>query len=142
RPLGRTVLRAEPAPAVRGADSTRRARSRDPPPRSVRGQSRERPGGTPDGGRPLPACTRRGMKSHAWIGLLLVISVPLQAHAWGPEAHRAAAAIAAERLCRPTALELERLLGGQLLVEASTWPDHIRGESRWAHTRDRSKSVV
>ncbi|HUG99182.1 MAG TPA: S1/P1 nuclease [Gammaproteobacteria bacterium] len=76
------------------------------------------------------------MKSRAWLGLFLVISIPLQAYAWGPEAHRAAAAIAAERLCRPTALELERLLDGQALAEASTWPDRIRGESRWAHTRD------
>lgn len=76
------------------------------------------------------------MKPYAWIASLLAVSMPLQVHAWGPEAHRAAAAIAAERLCQPAAQELERLLGGQALAEASTWPDRIRGESRWAHTRD------
>ena len=76
------------------------------------------------------------MKSGAWIGLLLVISMPLQVHAWGPEAHRAAATITAERLCPSAAMELEPLLDGQTLPEASIWPDRIRGESRWAHTRD------
>jgi len=61
---------------------------------------------------------------------------PGTAPAWGPEGHRAAAWITAQRLCAPAATEIRRLLGEEELAEASLWPDRIRGEPGWAHTRD------
>ena len=76
------------------------------------------------------------MKSRARVGLVLALVLPLTAQAWGPEAHRAATAVAADRLCLAATAEVERLLGDTTLAEASLWPDRIRGEARWAHTRD------
>jgi hypothetical protein len=62
--------------------------------------------------------------------------VPATAPAWGPEGHRASAWITAQHLCAPAAGEIRRLLGEEDLAEASIWPDRIRGEPAWAHTRD------
>lgn len=67
---------------------------------------------------------------------VLAVVLPLTAQAWGPEAHRAATAIAADRLCPAATAGIERLLGDTTLAEAALWPDRIRGEARWAHTRD------
>jgi hypothetical protein len=61
---------------------------------------------------------------------------PLAATAWGPDGHRAAAAVTAERLCPAAAVAVEQLLDGMSLAEASTWPDGIRDQPAWAHTRD------
>jgi len=72
----------------------------------------------------------------AWAGLALALLVPAQGQAWGPEGHRAAAAITAERLCPAATAQVERLLGEMTIAEAALWPDRIRGEARWAHTRD------
>jgi hypothetical protein len=72
----------------------------------------------------------------AWTGLALVLLLPSLGHAWGPEGHRAAAAITAERLCPAAEAEVARLLGGMTLADAALWPDRIRSEAEWAHTRD------
>lgn len=61
---------------------------------------------------------------------------PLAAAAWGPDGHRAAAAVTAERLCPAAAVAVENLLDGMSLAAGSTWPDGIRDEPAWAHTRD------
>jgi hypothetical protein len=61
---------------------------------------------------------------------------PALALSWSFEGHRAAAAITAARLCAPAAAQVERLLDGMTLAEASTWPDQVRGTREWAHTRD------
>jgi hypothetical protein len=76
------------------------------------------------------------MRPGARLGLLLGLLLPLAAQAWGPEGHRAAAAITAERLCPAATREVERLLGEMSIAEAAIWPDRIRGEAGWAHTRD------
>lgn len=76
------------------------------------------------------------MRRWASPALTLALLLPIAAHAWGPEGHRATAAIAAQRLCPAADLELARLLGDMTMAEAATWPDQIRGEARWAHTRD------
>lgn len=71
----------------------------------------------------------------AILGLLAAL-LPVLAQAWGHDGHRAAAAIAVERLCDGAAREVAALLGDMTLSEASTWPDGIRSEPRWTHTRD------
>jgi hypothetical protein len=76
------------------------------------------------------------MRVRAGRCLALVLLLPVAAQAWGPEGHRAAAAVTAERLCLAATREVERVLGEMSLAEASNWPDRIRGEARWAHTRD------
>jgi hypothetical protein len=66
------------------------------------------------------------------VGLLWPLALP----AWGPDGHRAAAAVTAARLCPSAAAEIERLLDGLTLADAATWPDGIRDQPAWAHTRD------
>jgi hypothetical protein len=70
------------------------------------------------------------------LAFLVVLAWPPASLGWSHEGHRVAAALAAERLCPPAANEVDRLLGTTSLGELSTWPDRIRGEPRWAHTRD------
>jgi hypothetical protein len=68
--------------------------------------------------------------------VLLAALLPATAQAWGHDGHRAAATITAARLCENAADQVAQLLDDMTLLEASTWPDAIRGETRWAHTRD------
>ena len=68
--------------------------------------------------------------------MLLAALLPATAQAWGHDGHRAAATITAARLCERAADQVAALLDDMTLPEASTWPDGIRGEARWAHTRD------
>ena len=70
----------------------------------------------------------------AW--LLLCLAAPGMAQAWGPEGHRAAAKITSEGLCAAAREEIVRILDGTTLAEAALWPDRIRDEARWRHTRD------
>ncbi|MFU8895382.1 MAG: S1/P1 nuclease [Gammaproteobacteria bacterium] len=70
------------------------------------------------------------------LALLAVLLLPAAALAWGPDGHRAATAITADRLCPDVREEIDRLLGEMTLADAAAWPDTIRGESDWAHTRD------
>nr|WP_276611320.1 S1/P1 nuclease [Thioalkalivibrio sp. XN8] len=66
----------------------------------------------------------------------MALALPGLARAWGPEAHRAAAAVMVDRLCPAAQAELRAVLGDWTLEAAVVWPDRIRGEDRWAHTRD------
>lgn len=70
------------------------------------------------------------------IVLLVGLCWPLAVPAWGPDGHRAAAALTAERLCPAAADEAARLLDGLSFAEAAIWPDGIRDQPQWAHTRD------
>lgn len=76
------------------------------------------------------------MSRRARLGILLGLLCCSPALAWGPEGHRAASAITAERLCPAAAAGIAILLGETTLADASLWPDGIRDEARWAHTRD------
>jgi hypothetical protein len=67
---------------------------------------------------------------------VLALLAPAPAQSWGPEGHRAAAAITAGRLCPAASIEVARLLGEMSLGEASIWPDRVRGQARWAHAGD------
>ncbi len=68
--------------------------------------------------------------------LLVGLLWPLVLPAWGPDGHRAAAAVTTARLCPAAAAGIEQLLDGMSLADASTWPDGIRDQPAWAHTRD------
>lgn len=67
---------------------------------------------------------------------LCLLALPAPARAWGPDAHRAAAAVMSGRLCPAAEARLRAVLEDWPLDEAVVWPDRIRGEERWAHTRD------
>ncbi len=60
----------------------------------------------------------------------------LPAVAWGPPAHRAVAAATEARLCPPARRAVSALLGEESLAEASTWPDRVREQPGWGHTRE------
>lgn len=65
----------------------------------------------------------------------LVIWPVLQAAAYGPTGHRIAGAIAEDYLCEEARLEISQLLGGESLGSAGRWPDWIRADPKWRHTR-------
>ncbi|MDH3977693.1 MAG: S1/P1 nuclease [Gammaproteobacteria bacterium] len=56
-------------------------------------------------------------------------------YAYGSLGHEIVGEIAWQNLCEPAQVEVELLLGDESLGEASRWPDWIRGEREWAHTR-------
>ena len=76
-----------------------------------------------------------GLRAAAW-GALLALALPGPAQGWSGEAHRAAAAVTTGLLCPGAADEMATLLGDWSLEEAVVWPDRVRDQSRWAHTRD------
>jgi hypothetical protein len=61
---------------------------------------------------------------------------PGMAQGWGPEGHRAVAALAHERLCPAAIRETRAILGDQSLAEAALWPDRIRSDPAWSQTAD------
>jgi hypothetical protein len=71
-------------------------------------------------------------------GLLILwwVVAPGPAVAWGPKGHLAATALTESRLCPAARREVERLVGPQTLAEASLWPDTIRDDPAWRHTKD------
>ena len=60
---------------------------------------------------------------------LLLLAAP--ALAWGPTGHRVAALVAEDHLSRPALAEIETLLKGETLAEASTWADEVRERRTW-----------
>lgn len=65
----------------------------------------------------------------------VALSCSPAALAFGPTGHRVAGHIAAAHLCTGTRTALEPLLGGMTLAEAGLWPDLIRRQPEWEHTR-------
>ena len=57
------------------------------------------------------------------------------AYAYGSLGHEVVGEIAWQNLCEPARVEVALLLGDESLGQASRWPDWIRGEREWAHTR-------
>jgi hypothetical protein len=55
--------------------------------------------------------------------------------AFGPSGHRVAGHIAARHLCTETRAALVPLLAGMALADAGLWPDAIRRQPEWEHTR-------
>jgi len=59
---------------------------------------------------------------------LVALLLCAQAHGWGANGHRVAAAIAAGYLSTEARLAVEEILGRETLAEASTWPDFMRAD--------------
>lgn len=55
--------------------------------------------------------------------------------AFGPSGHRVAGHIAERHLCTGTRIALAPLLAGMTLADAGLWPDTIRRQPGWEHTR-------
>ncbi|MGD9388728.1 MAG: S1/P1 nuclease, partial [Gammaproteobacteria bacterium] len=68
--------------------------------------------------------------------LLAALAFPGPAQGWSGEAHRAAAAVTTDLLCAGAAGEMATVLGDWSVEEAVVWPDRVRDQPRWAHTRD------
>jgi nuclease S1 len=58
--------------------------------------------------------------------------LPGAVHGYGPEGHRVAGLVAAQRLCKRAAQEIARLGGGESLAELGLWADTVRSDPRWA----------
>lgn len=56
-------------------------------------------------------------------------------YAYGSLGHEIVGDIAWQNLCADAQTEVGPLLNGESLGRASRWPDWIRGEAEWAHTR-------
>jgi len=67
--------------------------------------------------------------------VVTALAGPLPARAFGPSGHRIVGYIADRHLCAETRIALKPLLAGQTLADAGTWPDRIRGQPEWQHTR-------
>jgi hypothetical protein len=66
------------------------------------------------------------------IACLIAVS---RAAAFGPDGHRLAGDVATHYLCDEARSEVGEILDGQSLARAGQWPDWIRSESEWRHTR-------
>jgi len=60
------------------------------------------------------------------IVVIAVLANPAQAFAWGGEGHRIVALIAAHELSSRAKAQVETLLGGDSMVDVSTWADTIK----------------
>src|SRR5262245_51379902 len=54
---------------------------------------------------------------------------------WGPTGHKVVAQIAYDHLTPKTKAEVDKLLAGSTLPEASVWADQIKDEPAWKWTR-------
>lgn len=69
----------------------------------------------------------------AWVVAGCGVSLPL--HAFGPTGHLIAGRVAETHLCPAAARRLSPLLGGWSLATAGLWPDIIRSDPAWEHSR-------
>ena len=77
------------------------------------------------------------MRVVAQVSIFLLIGVLMVpcACAFGPEGHLLAGAVAERHLCADARTAVDRLLEGQSLGQAGRWPDWIRSDPEWQHTR-------
>jgi hypothetical protein len=71
------------------------------------------------------------MKRIPAVLLVLLLSAPASAFAWGPIGHRIVGRIAQNHLAPEAARAIECLMGPESLARASTWPDEIRSDPAW-----------
>lgn len=69
----------------------------------------------------------------AWVVAGCGVSLPL--YAFGPTGHLIAGRVAEAHLCPTAAGHLAPLLGGWSLATAGLWPDIIRADPAWEHSR-------
>lgn len=65
---------------------------------------------------------------------LPVLLFALSAQAWGPLGHRASALIAEDALNPRARAAVQSILGGEKLVDAAMWADHVRNLPAYQHT--------
>ena len=73
-----------------------------------------------------------------WLAVAVVFWLALssgQSLAFGVDGHRIIVTIAENHLSTKTAAELTQLSGGKPLTELALWPDQIRGDQKWSHTK-------
>ena len=73
-----------------------------------------------------------------WLVVAVVFWLALssgQSLAFGVDGHRIIVTIAENHLSKKTAAALTQLSGGKPLTELALWPDQIRGDQKWSHTK-------
>ena len=73
-----------------------------------------------------------------WLAVAVVIWLALgsgQSLAFGVDGHRIIVRIAENHLTPKTAVALVQISGGKTLTELALWPDQIRGQQKWFHTK-------
>jgi hypothetical protein len=68
-------------------------------------------------------------------GALLAGTLPRTAQAWGATGHRVVGRIAEAHLSREARRAIKGLLGRETLAEVATWPDDIRSDPAWSHSK-------
>jgi hypothetical protein len=66
---------------------------------------------------------------------VVALGGPAPVRAFGPSGHRIVGYVADRHLCPQARAALKPLLAGQTLADAGTWPDKIRRQPEWQHTR-------
>lgn len=74
--------------------------------------------------------TRRYLK----ILFSLFLSFPGSSWAWGSLGHQTVALIASHHVTGETQYQIDKILGGEDLVEASLWPDTVKKQDPWTFT--------
>jgi hypothetical protein len=77
------------------------------------------------------------MRAAAQVSIFLLIGALAisRAFAFGSEGHLLVGAVAEHHLCVEARTAVEKLLGGESLGQAGRWPDWIRSDPEWRHTR-------
>jgi len=73
-----------------------------------------------------------------WLSVAVVFWLAIssgQSLAFGADGHRIIVSIAEDHLSDKTAAALTQISGGTALAELSLWPDQIRGDQKWAHSK-------
>ncbi len=78
---------------------------------------------------------RTGLRWRLLLVVVLLTGWSSPGRAFGPLGHRLAGHIAERELCPATRVALEPLLAGMTLADAGLWPDMIRRDPAWEHTK-------
>lgn len=74
------------------------------------------------------------MKTRVLMILAAVLAAVNLSFAWGPKGHAVVADIAARHISKKTAQKIDAVLGGETMVDVSSWADNVRKDPRYAHT--------
>lgn len=74
------------------------------------------------------------MKTKTLVVLAAFVAAWNVSFAWGPKGHAVVADIASHHISKKTAKKIDAVLGGQTMVDVSSWPDQVRKDPRYAHT--------
>ena len=74
------------------------------------------------------------MRVKVLLSLAAISAVWNVSFAWGPKGHAVVADIAANHISKKTAGKIDAVLGGETMVDVSSWPDMVRKDSQYAYT--------